>query len=142
MKNVFAALMILAGIMVTAGLAAQATSVKTTNVSKTSLNLKQTSGQQAGPNFIDTDGDGICDNRSKKRGGNKNFVDANNDGVCDNFAARGTNRQGKNFIDNNNDGVCDNLANSRQGRGHGKGKGRCGGNGQGNKNRCGQQPSK
>lgn len=47
-------------------------------------------------NFVDTDGDGICDNRGQ------NFVDADGDGICDN---RG---EGKG-----------------QGRHHGNGRGCC-----------------
>lgn len=45
--------------------------------------------------YVDTDGDGVCDNRGV------NFVDADGDGVCDN---RGT---GAGFVDTDGDGVCD-----------------------------------
>ena len=42
-----------------------------------------------GPNFVDKDGDGICDNYTANHGKNgqrkgKGFVDANGDGICDN----------------------------------------------------------
>ncbi|MCD4845728.1 MAG: hypothetical protein K8R25_14700 [Methanosarcinales archaeon] len=53
----------------------------------------------ASENFVDGDGDGICDNF----GSCPNFVDANNDGVCDN---RGCSI---NFIDEDGDSICDNI---------------------------------
>ena len=48
-----------------------------------------------------------------------NFVDANGDGVCDN-AGTGT---GVNFVDANGDGVCDNVG-TGTGRGQTSGRGR------------------
>lgn len=66
--------------------------------------------------FVDTDGDGVCDNRQSSgicpgngagRGfGRRNalcagFVDADGDGVCDNCG----------FVDADGDGVCDNGQN-------------------------------
>ena len=48
-----------------------------------------------------------------------NFVDTNGDGVCDN-AGTGT---GVNFVDANGDGVCDNVG-TGTGRGQGSGRGR------------------
>lgn len=36
-----------------------------------------------GRNFVDADGDGICDNRGTGRG--VCYVDADGDGVCDNY---------------------------------------------------------
>lgn len=140
MKNLFSVFILLTGILISAGLAAQTTSKKAADVSKTTQNIQQATVGQAGPNFVDKDGDGICDNRSGRHGGNRNFIDSNNDGVCDNFTTAGNNRQRRNFIDSNNDGVCDNLANSTQGRG--KRSGTCNGKGQGRKNRHGQQPLK
>ena len=65
-------------------------------------------------NFVDADGDGICDNR-----GSGKFVDADGDGICDN-------RGSGNFVDADGDGICDNR---------GSGNGACRGNGG---NRCGQ----
>ena len=38
-----------------------------------------------GRNFVDADGDGICDNRGTGRG--CWYVDADGDGVCDNYGA-------------------------------------------------------
>ena len=68
-----------------------------------------------------------------------NFVDKNGNGVCDNFEARSGNGHGRNFVDKNGDGICDNCANvgnklgnaCRCGQGnqyrHGQGQGRgCG----------------
>lgn len=47
-----------------------------------------------GTNFVDADGDGVCDNygtNCPNPNGGGNFVDADGDGVCDNY---GTYRQG------------------------------------------------
>lgn len=55
-----------------------------------------------------------------------NFIDENGNGICDRFE-NGTpmgsrmhrqNAQGRNFIDENGDGVCDNRGQGRMGRGH------------------------
>ena len=51
--------------------------------------------------FIDEDGDGICDNRN-----NHIFVDENKDGICDSCDKV---HHGKQFIDNDGDGICDNV---------------------------------
>jgi hypothetical protein len=82
-------------------------------------------GQGDQANFIDENGDGICDlfqnggqgmgrgagNRGQS--GLRNFVDADGDGVCDNFTGTGTRGAGRgsrvNFIDADGDGVCDNA---------------------------------
>ena len=64
-------------------------------------------------NFVDADGDGVCDNYGTGRG--QYFVDADGDGVCDNY---GTGR-GQYFVDADGDGVCDNY-----GTGCGRGQGR------------------
>ena len=75
-----------------------------------------------------------------------NFVDADGDGVCDNWGS-GNQRlrtpgcglgQGQGFIDADNDGVCDNWngqgagVQRGQGRGLGQGQGQGHGNGNGN----------
>ncbi|NJP04999.1 MAG: hypothetical protein HC837_04910 [Chloroflexaceae bacterium] len=39
-------------------------------------------GQCAG-DFVDADGDGVCDNAGQNQGDGPNFVDADGDGVCD-----------------------------------------------------------
>lgn len=65
-------------------------------------------GKQARTNFVDADGDGVCDN----------FVDADGDGVCDHCVGtregngngrRGNGMRQRNFIDADGDGVCDNT---------------------------------
>ena len=61
------------------------------------------SAARIGRRYVDTDNDGICDNRSTTCV-STNFVDADGDGVCDN---RGT-TCGTNFVDADGDGVCDN----------------------------------
>ncbi len=100
-------------------------------------------------NFIDENGDGICDlfqgGRKGNRGGrgaaamNKtaaqgaNFVDADGDGVCDynrsGAGMRNGQGQGPNFIDANGDGICDNFQNAAgaQNQQLRRGKGRMGG---------------
>lgn len=101
-------------------------------------------------NFVDADGDGICDVRgavltdatsSAIAGGyhrgqassavlgtgagqGVNFVDADGDGICDNKGA-GTGFS-TNYVDANGDGVCDN-AGSGMGLGRGTGSGYHGG---------------
>ncbi len=64
-----------------------------------------------------------------------NFVDKNNDGVCDNRNSV-TNRRGVNYIDKNNDGVCDNYGTRQYANGNGKkkGNGKCNGKGKGKGN--------
>jgi hypothetical protein len=71
-----------------------------------------------GPNFVDEDGDGVCDNMGKglRNGKGKGFVDADGDGKCDNMGTgRGLKRgqagdgTGSNFVDADGDGVCDNM---------------------------------
>ncbi|MBN1199363.1 MAG: hypothetical protein JXA23_08425 [Bacteroidales bacterium] len=80
-----------------------------------------------------------------------NFVDKNGDGICDNHQARGNQANCANFVDANKDGVCDNYkgkGNCGQGNCCGKGmkkgncpgmqKGNCCGKGMGNQHRNGQ----
>ena len=44
-------------------------------------------GYGGGRNYVDADGDGICDNAGNGRG----YVDADGDGICDNAQYRETN---------------------------------------------------
>ena len=47
-------------------------------------------GMGRGANFVDADGDGVCDNYAeggRGMGRGANFADADGDGVCDNYAA-------------------------------------------------------
>ncbi len=55
-------------------------------------------------NYVDANGDGICDYFGTGRGCGRWFTDANGDGICDNFK------------DADGDGVCDYF----QGRGAGR----------------------
>ena len=74
-------------------------------------------GNGRGHNFVDANGDGVCDNYGTGTGRGQYFVDANGDGVCDNYGT-GCGR-GQYFVDANGDGVCDNY-----GTGCGRGQGR------------------
>lgn len=72
-------------------------------------------------NYVDANGDGVCDNYGTGRGQGMYYVDANGDGVCDNY---GTGRgQGMYYVDANGDGVCDNYGMGR-GAGFRGGRGR------------------
>lgn len=53
-------------------------------------------------NFVDKDGDGICDNRGEK---GKRHRRGARDGSG---PKNGSNKRGHNFIDKNGDGICDN----------------------------------
>ena len=84
----------------------------------------------------DEDGNGLCDwcglgCGSGWRGGGhrgQNFVDADGDGVCDNLGTgRGQGGQGQNFVDADGDGVCDRYGMGQGRRGAGNGQGFRGG---------------
>jgi len=68
------------------------------------------SADAKGPNFVDTDKDGVCDNKdSKGKGGGKGKRYRR--GARDGSGPRnGSNKKGPNFIDKNGDGICDNRA--------------------------------
>lgn len=71
----------------------------------------------ASADFVDADGDGVCDNF----GNRANFVDENGDGICDNI--------GENGRDDDDDGIpngqdSDHSKNLRDGSGHKHGHGR------------------
>jgi len=102
-------------------------------------------GRAGGMNFIDENGDGVCDyfQMGSRAAGNagmnmmgtmrgRYYVDANGDGVCDNFGSRMGQGMGNgrgrrlNFIDQNGDGICDRFQGNAQAgtnfqRGRGKG---------------------
>lgn len=95
--------------------------------------------------YEDSDGDGICDvcgtnNLSCLTGDGTDFADADGDGICDNCGTYHwcdiAGAGGSNFVDADNDGVCDNYA-AGQGRGNGP---RCGSGRRGNgfRGRCGR----
>lgn len=81
---------------------------------------------RGGCNFVDADGDGICDNS----GSMCIYTDADGDGICDNcgsyhwcgMAGIGC---GGNFVDEDSDGICDNYV-AGQCRGNGRGRYGCG----------------
>ena len=76
-------------------------------------------------NFIDEDGDGICDNKKEQCSRGENFIDEDGDGVCDN--KKGQCSREKNFIDEDGDGVCDNKnAQNSRGKCYGKAKNKSG----------------
>lgn len=68
-----------------------------------------------GMNFIDENGDGICDIAQNtplfQSLGVGNFVDANEDGICDLFQTHEAykNLGMNNFVDVDGDGICDNY---------------------------------
>jgi hypothetical protein len=84
-----------------------------------------------GANFVDEDGDGVCDNcgsgsygRMHGNGG-VNFVDEDGDGVCDNCGSGSygqANGGGANFVDEDGDGVCDYYGSGPRGQGQGRGR--------------------
>lgn len=77
-------------------------------------------GSEQGRNFVDADGDGICD----FAGEFCRYTDADQDGVCD-YCGTGQNGCGRNFVDVDGDGICDNY----RGQGLGLGRGFRGGRG-------------
>jgi len=122
-RYVFAALIAGLGLALVAGDGqAQSQGKRTRSAYKGAyvIGSQSTTGQQAGfrANFVDNDGDGVCDYQGNagrghmgakgKRGngghGNRacRFVDADGDGICD-FA--GT--RGRGFVDEDGDGICD-----------------------------------
>ena len=89
----------------------------------------------SGWNFVDADGDGVCDNWGSGNqrlrtpgcglGQGAGFVDADNDGVCDNWNGQGAGVQR---------GQGRGLGQGQgQGQGHGNGNGNGGGWGRGNR---------
>lgn len=77
---------------------------------------KNQNKKQIRTNFVDLDGDGICDNSNGAVKMNKGasmpaFIDADGDGVCDNAGTSQGKGKRINFIDADGDGVCDNAAN-------------------------------
>lgn len=59
---------------------------------------------RAGENFVDDDGNGICDNYKENQKNDvsqnisdKNFIDEDNDGICDNYTSGKEQGQRKRF---------------------------------------------
>lgn len=66
------------------------------------------SAKVKGLNFVDKDGDGICDNRGEKCKGNCK-AKRHRRGARDGSGPKNvSNKRGPNFVDNNGDGICDN----------------------------------
>lgn len=74
-----------------------------------------------GNQYVDNDGDGICDHWGYHQG--TNCIDDDNDGICDNAGnCNHQNCQHVNFVDANDDGICDNYGSSHH-YGHHNGNG-------------------
>ena len=69
-------------------------------------NGKGLAGTAQGANFVDNDGDGICDNVGTRMGRGRGFR-------RNNVRGNGT-AQGPNFVDKDGDGVCDNYQQVQQ----------------------------
>lgn len=72
----------------------------------------------SGPNFVDTNSDGICD----YAGSACRHIDTDNDKTCENcgMSILSQTGYGRNFVDTDGNGICDNYA-SRQGMGQRRG---------------------
>ena len=77
-------------------------------------------GPGQGRNFVDEDGNGICD----FSGEFCRYVDEDHDGICD-YCGTAQNGYGRCFVDADDDGICDNY----RGQGLGLGRGFRGGQG-------------
>ena len=62
-------------------------------------------------NYVDDDGDGVCDNcgTACRHAACGNYVDDDGDGVCDNCGTACRHAACGNYVDDNGDGVCDNI---------------------------------
>lgn len=98
--------------------------------------------ENRGPNYVDADSNGICDNRpvcGQGGGSRSGYADANGDGICDNQGAgacRQRNGQGGarcGQADANGYGIRDNQGMGGRHRHRGGGQGRCQGRVQGNR---------
>lgn len=61
----------------------------------------------AGSGYVDSNGDGVCDNRLFGSCGN--YIDADGNGICDNRLSGSCG----NYVDADGDGVCDRCLNSQ-----------------------------
>lgn len=80
-----------------------------------------------GPNFVDANGDNVCDNCSAQTANQfgwryrqqNGFIDEDGDGVCDNCDGTGPhgpmNGRCAGFVDEDGDGICDNCPGSGSG---------------------------
>lgn len=79
--------------------------------------------------FVDRNGDGICDNTAGqcRQHASCQFVDADGDGVCDNSTNQCRQHTDCQFTDANGDGICDNGNGNHHNRHNGmKRGGHCG----------------
>lgn len=82
-----------------------------------------------GKNFVDTDGDGVCDNAGERECPQPGWIDTDGDGVCDNAGERECPRKGQ---DDGDGGLGQNCEQSGHGpQGHGRGCGHVKGTGKG-----------
>ena len=80
-------------------------------------------GRQTCINYVDADGNGICDNCGSLRAncygyaGCTNYVDADGNGICDNCGSLRANCHGYagciNYVDADGNGICDNCGSLR-----------------------------
>ena len=77
-------------------------------------------------NFVDTDSNGICDNKDNTVCGNGygNYVDTDSNGICDNRDNTDCGNGYGNYVDTDNNGICDNRANNHHGNGKHNGRGK------------------
>jgi len=111
---------------------------QTTQSPEKSVKAQTTQTNQNGPgNFVDKNGDGICDNHQARgsQANCANFVDANKDGICDNYKGKGNCGQGNCCGKGMQKGNCKGM---KQGNCPGMQKGNCCGKGMGNQHRNGQ----
>lgn len=84
------------------------------------IRLSSTAQTSSCPNYVDADGDGLCDNCGGSHGNCQtgscsNYVDADGDGLCDNCSGSHGNCQTgncSNYVDTDGDGLCDNCSGS------------------------------
>jgi len=97
---------------------------------KTSKDQTTQTDQRTPGNFVDENGDGVCDNYQNggKQGKCANFVDENGDGVCDNCKGKGSLGKGN---------CC--KKGIQKGKCTGMNSGNCCGKGMGQQHRHGQK---
>lgn len=110
-------LTLITGMIIMMAFLAGTTNAQSTQSSDKSTKIQtEQSGQKTPANFVDKDGDGVCDNHQNKGklGKCAKFVDGDGDGVCDNCTGNG-NCCGKGM----QNGKC---SNAKKGNGNCKGQ--------------------
>jgi hypothetical protein len=85
-------LILITGMIIAISFLADTVNAQTTQSADKTSKIQTTQTDQRTPgNFVDENGDGICDNskNSNKQGKCAKFVDENGDGVCDNCKGKG-----------------------------------------------------